>query len=134
MKDNPREFAIRKDRRDLQPLRRLLESPFKMALLVTALGLYWRWNHGYPGIGPIFLSERKPVTGNAKYCAYIWTVGECCAHRGRALDAWCGATIGLCASPEHNQGLGCSDGDRRTPDIAIAFDVTDLYSLLNSVT
>jgi hypothetical protein len=67
MKDDPQKFAIRKDRRDLQRLRRLLGTLFKLGLLVTVVGLYWRWNHGDPGLGPIFLSERKLVTANATY-------------------------------------------------------------------
>jgi hypothetical protein len=63
MKDKGQGFAIRKDRRDLQRVRRL----FKIALLVAALGLYWRWHNGDPGLGPIFLSERKLVAANATY-------------------------------------------------------------------
>jgi hypothetical protein len=66
MKNQAQGFAIRKDRRDLQGLRRLLARLFKVVLLVTALGLYWRWNHD-PGVGPIFLSERKLATVNAAY-------------------------------------------------------------------
>ena len=69
MKDKAQGFAIRKDRRDLQGLGRILASLFKVALLATALGFYWRWNHGDPGVGPIFLSERKLVTANAAYFA-----------------------------------------------------------------
>jgi hypothetical protein len=65
MKHAPQKFAIRKDRRDLRPLGRLLGTLFKVGLLVTVMGLYWRWNHGDPGLGPIFLSERKLVTSNA---------------------------------------------------------------------
>ena len=65
MKDKGQGFAIHKDRRDLQRLGRILASLFKVALLATALGFYWRWNHG--GFGPIFLSERKLVTANAAY-------------------------------------------------------------------
>ena len=42
MKNQAQGFAIRKHHRDLQRLRRLLASLFKVALLVTALGLYWR--------------------------------------------------------------------------------------------
>jgi hypothetical protein len=67
MKDKAQGFAIRKDRRDLQRLGRILASLFKVALLVTALGCYWRWNHGDLGAGPIFLSERKLATANAAY-------------------------------------------------------------------
>ena len=66
MKNQAQGFAIRKHHRDLQRLRRLLASLFKVALLVTALGLYWRWNHD-PGVGPIFLSEGKRATANAAY-------------------------------------------------------------------
>jgi hypothetical protein len=66
MKDKAQRFAIRKDRRDLQRLRRLLASLFKVVLLVTALGLFWRWNHD-PGVGPIFLSERKLATANTAH-------------------------------------------------------------------
>jgi hypothetical protein len=67
MKEDRQKFAIRKDRRDLQRLGRLLGTLFKVGLLVTVVGLYWRWNHGDPGLGPIFLSERKLVTANATY-------------------------------------------------------------------
>jgi hypothetical protein len=67
MKDQAQGFAIRKRRRDLQRLIRLLASLLKVALLVTALGLYWRWHNGDPGFGPIFLSERKLVAANATY-------------------------------------------------------------------
>jgi hypothetical protein len=67
MKDKAQGFAISKDRRDLHRLGRILASLFKIALLVTALGYYWRWNHGDPGAGPIFLSERKLATANAAY-------------------------------------------------------------------
>jgi hypothetical protein len=67
MKDKAHGFAICKDRRDLQRLGRILASLYKVALLVTALGFYWRWNHGDPGVGPIFLRERKLVTANAAY-------------------------------------------------------------------
>jgi hypothetical protein len=67
MKDKAQGFAIRKDRRDLQRLARLVASLFKVALLATALGCYWRWNHGDPGAGPIFLSERKLASANAAY-------------------------------------------------------------------
>lgn len=67
MKDKAEGFAICKDRRDLQRLGRIVASLFKVALLVTALGFYWRWNHGDPGVGPIFLRERKLVTANAAY-------------------------------------------------------------------
>lgn len=69
MKLKAQGFAIRKDRRDLQRLTRTLASLFKVALLVTTLGLYWRWNHGDPGVGPIFLTERKLVTANAAFFA-----------------------------------------------------------------
>ena len=67
MKDKTQEFAIRKDRRDLQRLAPILASLFKVTLLVMVLGFYWRWNHGDSGVGPIFLSERKLVTANAAY-------------------------------------------------------------------
>jgi hypothetical protein len=67
MKDQAQGFAIRKDRRDLQRLGRLVEGLFKVALLMTALVLYWRWHNGDPGLGPIFLSERKLVAANATY-------------------------------------------------------------------
>jgi hypothetical protein len=67
MKDKAQGFAIRKDRRDLQRLGRILATLFRVALLVTALGWYWRWNHGDPGAGPIVLSERKLATANAAY-------------------------------------------------------------------
>jgi len=66
MKNQAQGFTIRKHHRDLQRLRRLLASLFKVALLVTALGLYWRWNHD-PGVGPIFLSEGKRATANAAH-------------------------------------------------------------------
>src|SRR6516165_5218331 len=66
MKNHAQGFAIRKHHRDLQRLRRLLASLFKVVLLVTALGLFWRWNHD-PGVGPIFLSERKLATANTAH-------------------------------------------------------------------
>jgi hypothetical protein len=133
MKDNPPEFAIRKERRDLQPLRRLLGSLFKLALLVTALGLYWRWSHGYPGIGPIFLSERKLVTANATYFvpAFGLSGGAVLIAAGLLVPAV--RRLDNAHSPEHKQGSGCSDSDSRTSDIAIAFDVTDPDSRSNSL-
>jgi hypothetical protein len=67
MKNKAQGFAIRKDRRDLQRVRRFLASLFKVALLVAALALYWRWHNSDPGLGPIFLSERKLVAANATY-------------------------------------------------------------------
>jgi hypothetical protein len=67
MKDKAQGFAIRKDRRDLQRLGGFLGSLFKVALLVAALGLYWRWHHDDPRLGPIFPSERKLVTANAAF-------------------------------------------------------------------
>jgi hypothetical protein len=67
MKDKAHGFAIRKDRRDLQRPIRLLASLLKVALLVTAMGFYWRWHNGDPGLGPLFLSERKLVAANATY-------------------------------------------------------------------
>ena len=73
MKDNAQGFAIRKHRRDLQQLARILASLYKVALLATALGFYSRWAHGDPGVGSIFLSERKLVTANAAY--FVSTFG-----------------------------------------------------------
>ena len=67
MNDKAQEFAIRKDRRDLRRLGRIIASLLKVALLVTVLGFYWRWNHGYLGVGPIFLGERKLAIANAAY-------------------------------------------------------------------
>jgi hypothetical protein len=67
MKDKDHEFAIRKYGRELRWLSRFLGSFFKIALLAIALGLYWQWNHGDPGIGPILLCERKLATANATY-------------------------------------------------------------------
>jgi hypothetical protein len=72
MKDKAEGFAIRKDRRDLRRLSRILASLFKVALVVTALGFFWRWNHGYPGVGPIFLRERKLVTANAAFFVSVF--------------------------------------------------------------
>jgi hypothetical protein len=59
MKAEAQGFAISKGRRDLQRLGRILASLFKVALLATALGCYWRWNHDDPGAGPLFLNERS---------------------------------------------------------------------------
>jgi fatty acid desaturase len=73
MKDKAQGFAIRKDRRALQWLGRILASLFKVALLMTALGFYWRWNHGDLRVGPIFLSERKLAAANAAY--FVSTFG-----------------------------------------------------------
>jgi hypothetical protein len=72
MKDRAEGFAIRKDRRALQRVGRILASLFKVALLVTALSFYWRWNHGDLGVGPIFLSERKLTTANASYFVSVF--------------------------------------------------------------
>jgi hypothetical protein len=38
-----------------------------MVLLVIALGLSWQWNHGEPGMGPIFQRERHLAATNGTY-------------------------------------------------------------------
>jgi hypothetical protein len=67
MKNEDHVFAIRKDGRDLRRLRRFCGGLFQIALLVVALGLYWQWNHGEPGVGPIFQPERHLAATNGIY-------------------------------------------------------------------
>jgi hypothetical protein len=73
MKDSDHEFAIRKNGRNSRRVTRFLGSLFKIALLSIALGLYWRWNGGAPGVGPIFVRERRLATANATY--FVSTFG-----------------------------------------------------------
>jgi hypothetical protein len=67
MKDSDHEFAIRKNGRNSRRVSHFLRSFFKIALLSSALCLYWRWNGGDPGVGPIFVRERHLATANATY-------------------------------------------------------------------
>jgi hypothetical protein len=67
MENEDHVFAIRKDGRDLRRLRRFCGGLFQIALLVVALGLYWQWNHGEPGVGPIFQRERHLAATNGIY-------------------------------------------------------------------
>jgi hypothetical protein len=66
MKNKDHVFAIRKDDRDLQRLLHFFRSFFKIALPLIALGLHWQWNHGEPGVGPIFQQERHLAATNAR--------------------------------------------------------------------
>ena len=67
MKNSDHEFAIRKDTRNSRLFSRCLGGFFRIAFLIIALGLYWQWNHGELGVGPILVRERQLATANVTY-------------------------------------------------------------------
>jgi hypothetical protein len=73
MKDKDNEFAIRRNGRRSRRLSRFFGNLIKIALLCIALVLYWQWNTGDPGVGPIFVRERQLATANATY--FVSTFG-----------------------------------------------------------
>ena len=73
MKDKDNEFAIRRNGRRSRRLPRFFGDFFKIALLSIAVVLYWQWNAGDPGVGPIFVRERQLATANATY--FVSTFG-----------------------------------------------------------
>jgi hypothetical protein len=73
MKGKDNECAIRKNDRRSRRLPRLFGNLFKIALLSIGLVLYWQWNGGDPGVGPIFARERQLAAANATY--FVSTFG-----------------------------------------------------------
>lgn len=61
----PDATVVRDGHRGSRGARRVAATLLRMALLIIALALYWRWNHHVRAIGLMFPRERRLATANA---------------------------------------------------------------------